>query len=838
MRTATVQSSFLSGVLDPRAGGRVDADAYNFGMLVGNNVIVHHLGGVVRRPGLKYLTQLPNVLELITPSSATAPNGGTAANGYDEDSTTLVTTTTDINTIDPYVVIRYDLGAATAVSHVDVKDFVATGSSSTEFRVQVSQDDAVWVDFGDPLPMVDTTSRTYRRTSFSVEGSPSPTTARYWRLVKIGGTTMSTNTVSLSEFNLWSDTGTISEVKLLSFELTTETRYLVAITDRSATVFLNGVVPDSGTFPVPYVSADIPDIDAVVGADSLFIVHEDYPPRYVVDEFAGEDLQTGEVVFESLPQYDYGDDLSPTPTSEIQVITFDSNWTQGDTFQLELDGARTGLISYAGDTGAFDQTTTANNIAREVQKLYTVPGFTGVSCARTAAREYTVTFADASADTYEGLMTAIIGTVVSTSAISPTVTQSQAGVPRSEDVWSAVRGYPRTVTFFEGRFYFGGTRSRLQSLFGSTVNDPFTFELLEQLDADPIFITLNGQQLNAINGLYSGRTLQLFTSGGEFRYFKDKGNAITPADAPLAQTEFGAKKIRPVGIDGATIYVQRLGKSIRDFKYNFEEDAYDSLGLSSLAPHLINGVVDLAAWQGSSTDEINLVYAVNADGTVAVLNIRKEAEVRAWTSWSTAGLFKAVETTVEEVYFAVKRTINGTDVLFLEQTDAGMYVDAGVNVNGMVTDNVVHLNGEVCRVRLNPQHLVLHDQTGGTVTPSEPEYAASAIQVGLDFNPTVTPMPLNTMTPTGANFLSKRRIVKIRAKVNNTLGLLVNGRELPDRYYDIDDFDDANPTPYSGNHQIEETTNWDEQEDKTITFTQVDPLPMNILSIVVDMEST
>ena len=174
--------------------------------------------------------------------------------------------------------------------------------------------------------------------------------------------------------------------------------------------------------------------------------------------------------------------------------------------------------------------------------------------------------------------------------------------------------------------------------------------------------------------------------------------------------------------------------------------------------------------------------------------------------------------------------------MFLEQTDDAMYVDSGVNVVGGVADNVLHLTGESVRVRLQTEHKVLTDQTGGTVTPSESEFAASNIQVGLDFDPTVTPMPLASMTPLGSNFLDKRRVVKARVKVNDTLGLLVNGRPLPDKFADIDSFD-TTKTPFSGNLSIEENSNWDETEDKLITFTQIDPLPMEILSIVVDMES-
>ncbi len=835
VRTRTVQTSFLSGVLDPRAAGRVDTDAYNNGLLTGTNVIVNHLGGAFRRPGLKFLLQLPNTLTYVTPDSATVPEGGIAARGFDDDDSTLVVTTGNIGTVDPYIVIRYDLGSAKAISHADVIKFKSTGSTSAEFRIQSSTDDAAWTDFGNVLPKIDTIERTYRRTPLSA-GAFSTVTARYWRVVKIGGTTMSTNTVSLAGFDLWQDSGTVGNVRLFSFELTTETRYLVVVTDRSATFFLNGVIPTDGTVPLPYVSADISELDGAVGADALMFTHEDYPFRFIAEEFSGADFQTAEFSFTSVPQFDFNDTSSPTPTSEVQAIVFDVEWKQGDTFQIELDGARTALVSYAGDATANERTTTSANIAREVQKLFSVPGFTGVTCARTGVRTFTVTLAGESAKAYDGLMTVSIGTVVSSTAVSPTVSRSVAGVSRAEDAWSSTRGYPRTVAFFGGRLYFGGTRDKLQTLFGSTVNDINTFDQEEALDADPIFLTLDGQQLNAINALFSGRSLEIFTSGNELRYVRPRGDPITPADQPTAQTQYGTKKVRPISIDGGTIFIQRLGKSVRDFRFNFEEDAYDSVGLSSLAPNLLNGVIDMAAWQGSSTDEINLVYFINTDGTLGLLNLRKDAEVRAWTRWTTTGTFKAVATTVEEVYFAVQRSVNGANKLFLEQTDEDMYVDSGVNVVGGVVNNVVHLNSETCRVRLQTIHHVLTDQTGGTVTPSEAEFAASSIQVGLDFDPTVTPMPLASLTPTGSNFLDKRRVRKARVKVRNTLGLLVNGRPLADRSFDVDDFDVAK-TPFSGNHALEETSNWDETEDKLIIFTQVDPLPMEILSISVDMES-
>jgi hypothetical protein len=340
-----------------------------------------------------------------------------------------------------------------------------------------------------------------------------------------------------------------------------------------------------------------------------------------------------------------------------------------------------------------------------------------------------------------------------------------------------------------------------------------------------------------VQGLYSGRSLQIFTSGGEFRYAKQQGSPITPTDAPANQTQYGAAKIRPVAIDGATIFVQRTKKAIRDFRYDYEEDAFNSLGISALAPHLVNDVRDLAAWKGSSTDEINLVFVVNGDGTLAVYNSRREANVSAWVSWTTDGSFLAGAGLLEEVYFAVQRSIDGTSKLFLEVTDPDHYTDCSVAAtlaSATTMTGLTHLNGESVRIRADG--FILTDATvaAGAITLTR---ASIAVEAGLGFNPTITPMPLNMVMPNGANVMRKRRVVKVRVKVLDTLGLLVNGRPLPDLNFDIDNFDEA-ATAFTGVKALEESTNWDESEDKTITFTQVDPLPMTILGIDIAMEGS
>lgn len=830
MAIQNVQTSFLSGVLDPRAKGRLDTDAYAQGMLLGVNIEPIHLGGVRRRRGTRFRDRLPFRMTRHTSDiTPTAPEGGTAANANDGSDSTFLTTTDPVGTTDPYVVVHYDLGSARAVHAADVLDISSAGGASTQFAIQYSTDNTNWTTLGSPMEAVDTFPRSYRRAPAS---SLTSVTARYWRVAKIGGTDMGSTTISLSGFHLWLMNTQVSNVRLLSFDVSATVRYIVAVTEYSGTVF-----DDSGALvarlPLPYAHADIPDLDAASSAETMVVVHGDYAPRFILRELSGI-FTTEAIQFDSVPMYDFDDADSPTPVSDVQVITFASGWKQGDTFQIELEGARTAAIVYAGDSTAAERAATAANIAREVQKMWTVEGFTGVSCSRTGTREYTVTFAGASAAAYE-----LMNVVPISSAAEATVAKSATGTPRTEPVWSATRGWPRTVAFFESRLYFGGTRSRQQTLFGSRVNSILDFQTSEGLPADPIAVTLDGA--NAIQGLFGGRSFEIFTTAGEYRYLKPQGEPITPSDIPKAQTFNGCARIRPVNVDGATIFVQSKRKSIRDYKYNYEEDAYDSMGVSALAPHLIYDVKDIAAYTGSRTDEINLVLVVNGqnadkdddafpDGTMAVLNTRKESNVQAWTIWTTDGEYRAVATSFEDIFVAVKRTIDGVDWLFFEQCDPNLYMDACIApaVAGSTISGLDVYNGKQLRVRADGWVLGSVTPSGGSATLDHDSYVD--VEVGIGFNPQIKPMPLAPPTQAGTTVGDKRRIVSADIMVRKSLGLRMNGQVLPNQKIDVMTFDAAQK-PYSGVLHLESTSNWDRDADKEILLDQVDPLPLEILLI-------
>ena len=845
MQSNDVRTSFLSGVLDPRAEGRVDTSAYAQGLLEGTNVEMVHLGGIQRRRGLRYEASLPNQLSKITLGAGTytMPNGGTPATIRDNDEATTTATTTPVGSTDPYVVAQIDLGSASPVLFADVLAMTASGGSSTQFVIQYSNDGSTWQNFGSSLPQVDSSALyTYRRSNASGNNliQPSAVTARYWRLAKVGGTTMGSAVISLGEFGLWADTGVVSEGRIFSFEVSTTEQYIIVATDHAGMVWSGDTAIDY--IYLPYSSDQLSAVDYATTAETMMIVHEGHTPRFVIRQ-STTNFQSFRAVFDAVPKLDYADSLSPASASEIQTLTFGA-FNTNDKFTLTIQSDTTGPINWAGANS-----TTANAIAKAVQSLWVVNGFNGVSCTSGGGGTFTLTFAGSSA----GPIGVITIANLTHADVTASAVSTQTGVSRQEPVWSSTRGFPRTVTFYQGRMYFGGTKSQQESILGSWVNNILNFSTDQGLDDQAIYTTLNGAALNAINGLFPAKSLCFFTTGGEFRFANDNNSPITPASAPVNQSQYGGAQIKPVMTDGNVLFVQRNKKSIRDFQFDYTQNSFNSLGVSALAPHLIYDVNGMASWNGSSRDEINFVFVINGtnpstdsdklpDGTCAVYNSRKEVNVQGWVIWETQGTFKAVGTIVEDIYFLVRRVVGNKSVMMLERADDTLHTDAArtytYNVASQSAIGMNHLEG--LEVRIVADGFVLDKDivTNGQVqfnVAGQP-YSAKNVEIGLFYRPTMTPMPIQTTRyQSGSNSARRRRIVRIRVKVRNTLGLIVNGVPLSTSSMDVSNLDQAQ-MPYSGVIELADTSGWDQEPDKLVTFTQDDPLPFMILYMDTQLE--
>jgi hypothetical protein len=822
-KTRFIQSSFTSGVLSSLLRGRTDLDQYYQGLETGKNFVIMPQGGAKRRPGTEFIQKALPVLTRNT-TAATVVNGGTAGNINDDSDASVSTTTVSISTVDPYVVAKIDLGAATYIEVADVRGiFLTVDSTSSEFVVQYSSDDVTFTTAA-TVPLIGVTSQDFR---LAVR-----TSARYWRLARIGATDLTTNKLTISDFSLRELSSTLSNVNLRDFSVDTDSHYLLSITDGNIRIFKS---PSThvADIKIEHTSAQIPDIRDTQSESVMLLFQKDQVPKRLINLGTDVDWSIDDIPFTNVPQYDFNDSSSPTPTSDVQVLTFTA-FVAGDTFQIDIEGVLSKNVTYAGDTTADERTSTAENIRKNIQDM-PVMGETGVSVARTGAGAFTVTTAGESAKAFE-LFSAFATSGTASKTVA--VTHSTTGVARKEDVWSGGRGYPKTACFYEGRLVLGGTTQKPQSIFMSKSGSAFDFELGEGDDDDGIFTTISSRKLTDIVDVFPGRNLQVFTSGAEFAI---NITPVTPSTIAITpQTSHGSLNIEAQEIDGATIFADRNGKSIKEFVYSFNEDAYVAADSSVLSPELIKTPVDIAILGGTSSDDANWVFIVNTDGSATVLNTLRAQDINGFTEWTTSGSIKKVAVVDDELYMVNRRTVGGVTSCFIERwsfdhkADCSLIKTVAASVTGLD-----HLEGET--VKVSADDTILADQavSSGTITMATDELNYTNVEVGLLFTPSLKTMPINTNIGSGSNAMRLKRVVRMNVRVENTSGLYIDGTPVAVRNFDVAAASPLDSPPEQKTGIIDDVLGqigW--QRDDVPVLTLPDLTSCTILAIEYEVESS
>lgn len=420
----------------------------------------------------------------------------------------------------------------------------------------------------------------------------------------------------------------------------------------------------------------------------------------------------------------------------------------------------------------------------------------------------------------------------------------------AEPAWSVTRGYPGVCTFHQNRLWLAGSTALPTTIWGSKVSGFFDFGLGTSVADDALADTLDTDQYNKITNIFSGRELQLFTTGGEFI---NKAIIITPTDSEWRkQTGYGSLRMRPLSIDGATLFVDSSQRTIRQFIFDFNEGNNVSINLSLLSSHLIKNVVAMSAIKGTQFDVGDYVYVVNEDGSCAVLNTMRNEQISGWTHWETEGNFKDVSVVDKDVYFLIERK----GEFFLELLTENTYTDHNVTIPGtmpdtdnivMSTSNIVH-NGDnivftntstgIPLTEVATDYNGLFSETEFKVvadfsimpdakyegTPGDNKFTISRvayrIEVGLNFLTSVITLPASSETQKGVTLYRRKRIVKVDINVLESLGVYARNILAPDREFTV--ILDEAPEPFTGFKELY-LLGYDRLT--TVEIHQLEPLP-------------
>jgi hypothetical protein len=578
-----------------------------------------------------------------------------------------------------------------------------------------------------------------------------------------------------------------SGVRLVSFEFSVTDSYMLCFTNDTMYVYKNKALVHTET-STGIVSAYLDTMCWTQSADTLIVVHQDMAPRKIVRGASDTDWTISTISFDSIPNYAFT--LSTFNTSGSGTLT-----PSDVSGKITLTSQNATFI--AGHVGQY-----INASPQGRARIVEVTTTTTVNVVTEFPFFDTTAIANADWDLETGY----------------------------EDVWSASKGWPRTVTFHQGRLYFGGSKSRPSTIWGSKVGLYFSFEAVEALDDDAVEATLDTNTFNAITDIISGRDLQIFTTGGEFNVNQEGLSAITPSNFFVsASSRNGSKEgIRVQQLESGVLFVQRQGKALSEIAFSDATLSYETAKVSLLSGHLLKGPKRMDIRRAVATDENDLLLLVNEDdGSICLFSLLRAQNVIAPSQFTTTGSFKDIGVDIVDIYTVVSRDDDGVTKYYVEIFDDNSLTDCGVVGTTSATANMAHLVGAV--VHCISDGYVEPDQTvpaGGTITFTNPPTASS--ECGLPISVEIKTMPTEVKMQSGTRIGFRKRIVEVNALLYKTQNIVINNNLVPIRSLGSGALDEPVPE-FTGTKTLHGILGY--SNNGQITVTQSSPLKLTLLGL-------
>lgn len=392
-----------------------------------------------------------------------------------------------------------------------------------------------------------------------------------------------------------------------------------------------------------------------------------------------------------------------------------------------------------------------------------------------------------------------------------------------EQAFSALRGYPASVTFHENRLCFGGTIAEPDTIWMSQLGEFFNYDVGEGDDTDSINLVAATGDVNEIRYMRSNRDLQIFTLSDELYVPTYLNQAITPTNAQIRkQTPFGTEFVLPTSIDGATIFVERGGRAVREYIYSDAEDAYISTGVSTVASHTIVDPVDIAVVHSGFKTQESYAALVMGNGDMALFSSNRAEKRAAWTRVTTQGDFLATVSVGERLFYYAK-DINNNYVLSEFVDDIGLdnylYVAYG---NGTVSVSSLYSSGTVDVIGYDGTDKVYLGEftvSGGNITmTAHSNY--THFYVGKKFTSKVITNPVDTVAGNGPVTGDVRGISTVVLNVKDSTSIKVNNRTI------------NNITGFTGNKEVRLLGY---SRNPQVTIEQDDPMPLQVNGLISEL---
>lgn len=572
----------------------------------------------------------------------------------------------------------------------------------------------------------------------------------------------------------------ISAVRLAAFSFNTEQTYLLVFSPQRLHVFRDAERVYLGD--APWTEEQLPNLSWTQSADTLFLCHPDLRPQRIT----------------RLSHSDW----------KIETFSFAADKATGALFEPSFKFARQDITLVPSAT--------SGNVTLTASEDVFLPGHAGTQLRikKKAVR---------------------IDTVSTTRVVQATVLHTLADTTATDDweeaAFSAVRGWPVSPTLYQERLVFAGSRDLPNRIWMSETSDIVNFDQGEALDDEVIEFALLTDQVDAIRAVVAGRHLQVFTTGAEWMV---AGDPLTPTKVRAErQTRAGSypdRTIPPRHVDGATLFVARNGRELREFLYTDIDQSYTAADLALLSGHLFDNPVDQ---DYAARDRLFLI--VMGNGSIAALTVYRAQQVTAWTVFETAGSFRAIAVVEDRIYVAVIRNGEMQIEYFAPDSFTDSHVAADSAAPQQIWAGLSHLNGQAVDILADGKPQPRQTVSGGAITLARP---AAQVEIGLPYAHEIRPLPAELGNGALTSQGSPVRLVRAVFRLLSTRALQVDvGRGLrPLPFARSGEVLDAALPAFSGDLEAR-GLGWRRGADQPVWRIHQDvPLACTLLSVITEVK--
>jgi hypothetical protein len=463
-----------------------------------------------------------------------------------------------------------------------------------------------------------------------------------------------------------------------------------------------------------------------------------------------------------------------------------------------------------------------------------------------------------------------------------------------ESAWSTYRGWPRSVAFYESRLVYGGNKSAPTGIWASQqydmeelmarrfLDDSHSEVGANKTDADsyltdttfkkgirnddPFFFELDTTRASFIQWLAPKDVLIVGTTGNEIGV---EGTNPQLAIGPFnfgsgTVTGHGSSHIQPAITGTAVIFVGRDGRTIRALSPRQNAESKEATNLTKFADHLTIPSSDVASRivQIEFQESMSTIWALTSTGKLLSAYFDETTGFAAWSHHEIAGTAASVfsmavvpsnDGRFDDLWMHVSRTVNGSTVRTLEiigapfelsaldastatTVDSPFFADAcfaitNASPSASVT-GLTWLKGETVAILGDGKYLgtAAVDATTGALTLPR---AVTDVVVGLPYTSRVIPTRVEAGSPIGTSQGAIKRHDKVVARLYRSAACKYGSSTSSLKQINFRPASVAFDSPiplFTGDKKLDWPGDYDENPD--VVFETSDPLPMTIVSVV------